>query len=46
MVKVINIINMLICVQLKGGLYLKPTKFEHIFVAVITFSLFLLCKYF
>ena len=29
-----------------GGLYLKPTKFEHIFVAVITFFLFLLCKYF
>ena len=24
----------------KGGLYLKPTKFEHIFVAVITFFLF------
>ena len=30
----------------QGGLYLKPTKFEHIFVAVITFFLFLLCKYF
>ena len=26
--------------------YLKPPKFEHIFVAVITFSPFLLCKYF
>ena len=28
-----------------GGLYLPP-KFEHIFVAVITFPPFLLCKYF
>ena len=25
---------------------LKPTKLEHIFVAIITFSPFLLCKYF
>ena len=30
----------------KGGLHLKPPKFEHIFVAVITFPPFLLCKYF
>ena len=30
----------------KGGLHLKPQKFEHIFVAVITFFPFLLCKYF
>ena len=29
-----------------GGLYLKPPKFEHISVAVITFFPFLLCKYF
>ena len=29
-----------------GGLPLKPPKFEHIFVAVITFFPFLLCKYF
>ena len=33
-------------VELKGDLHLKPPKFEHIFVAVITFSPFLLCKYF
>ena len=32
--------------SLKGGLDLKPTKLEHIFVAVITFPPFLLCKYF
>ena len=25
------------CLVLKGGLHLKPPKFEHIFVAVITF---------
>ena len=31
---------------IKGGLYLKPTKLEHIFVAVITFFPFLLWKYF
>ena len=30
----------------QGGLHLKPLKFEHIFVALITFFLFLLCKYF
>ena len=30
----------------RGGLHLKPPKFEQIFVAVITFSPFLLCKYF
>ena len=29
-----------------GGLDLKPPKFEHIFVAVITFFPFLLCIYF
>ena len=29
-----------------GGLYMKPPKFEHIFVAVITFFSFLLCRYF
>ena len=29
-----------------GGPHLKPPKFEHIFVAVITFFPFLLCKYF
>ena len=29
-----------------GGLDLKPPKFEHIFVAVITFFPFLLCRYF
>ena len=29
-----------------GRLHLKPPKFEHIFVAVITFFFFLLCKYF
>ena len=29
-----------------GRLHLKPPKFEHIFVAVITFSPFLVCKYF
>ena len=29
---------------LKGGGHLKPPKFEHVFVAVITFSPFLLCK--
>ena len=34
------------CCFIKGGCYLKPPKFEHIFVAVITFPLFLLCKYF
>ena len=28
------------------GLHLKPPKFEHIFVALITFFPFLLCKYF
>ena len=28
--------------NLKGGLSLKPPKFEHIFIAVITFHLFLL----
>ena len=32
--------------QCLGGLYLKPPKFEHIFVAVITFFPFLLCRYF
>ena len=32
--------------RFKGGLDLKPQKFEHIFVAVTTFSPFLLCKYF
>ena len=26
--------------ELKRGIYLKPPKFEHIFVAVITFSPF------
>ena len=36
----------LLCKQFKGGLHLKPSKFEHIFVAVITFFPFLLCKYF
>ena len=30
--------------QVKGGLDLKPTKLEHIFVAVITFPLFLLSR--
>ena len=30
----------------RGGLYLKPPKFEHIFVAIITFFPFLLCRYF
>ena len=30
----------------KGGLHQKPKKLEHIFVAVITFFPFLLCKYF
>ena len=34
------------CSIIKGVLYLKPPKFEHIFVAVITFSPFLLCRYF
>ena len=34
------------CWWIKGWLYLKPPKFEHIFVAVITFFPFLLCKYF
>ena len=29
-----------------GGIYPKPPKLEHIFVAVITFSPFLLCRYF
>ena len=32
--------------QLRGGLYMKPPKSEHIFVAVITFFPFLLCRYF
>ena len=32
--------------RIKGGLYLKPLKFEHIFVAVITFPPFLLYRYF
>ena len=32
--------------QVLGGLHLKPPIFEHIFVAVITFFPFLLCKYF
>ena len=32
--------------QFRGDLHLKPPKFEHIFVAVITFFSFLLCKYF
>ena len=31
---------------LRGELHLKPQKFEHIFVAVITFFHFLLSKYF
>ena len=31
---------------LKGGLDHLPPKFEHIFVAVITFLHFLLCRYF
>ena len=31
---------------LGGGRHLKPPKIEHIFVAVITFAPFLLCKYF
>ena len=30
----------------QGELLLKPLKFEHIFVAVITFPSFLLCRYF
>ena len=30
----------------RGGLYHLLQKFEHIFVAVITFSPFLLCRYF
>ena len=30
----------------KGSLHLKPTKLKHLFVAVITFFPFLLCKYF
>ena len=30
----------------KVELHLKPPKFEHIFVAVITFFPYLLCKYF
>ena len=33
-------------IKLKGELHVKPPKFEHIFVAVITFPLFLLCRYF
>ena len=33
-------------ILIEGLLHLKPPKFEHIFVAVITFSPFLLCKYF
>ena len=33
-------------VLIKGGLHLKSQKVEHIFVAVITFFPFLLCKYF
>ena len=32
--------------QWREWLHLKPPKFEHIFVAVITFSHFLLCRYF
>ena len=32
--------------QAEGGLHPKPPKFEHIFVAVITFPPFLLCRYF
>ena len=32
--------------HLAGGLHLKPTKFEYIFVNVITFFPFLLYKYF
>ena len=30
----------------RGGPHLKPPKSEHIFVAVITFPPFLLCRYF
>ena len=30
----------------RGGLSHLPPKFEHIFVAVITFPPFLLCRYF
>ena len=37
---------LLVRVDEDGGLHLKPPKFEHIFVAVITFFTFLLCKYF
>ena len=33
-----------IVVNWKGGLHLKPPKFEHIFVSVITFHSFLLCR--
>ena len=39
----VNVIDILVKM---GGLHLKPPKFEHIFVAVITFSPFLLYKYF
>ena len=31
---------------IKGGLDHLPPKFEHIFVAIITFFSFLLCRYF
>ena len=32
--------------SLQGGLEHLPPKFEHIFIAVITFPPFLLCRYF
>ena len=39
------IFNNFIALTLRGG-HVKPPKFEHIFEAVITFSPFLLCRYF
>ena len=43
--QLISILGDQIC-NVKGGLHLKIPKFEHIFVAIITFLPFLLCRYF
>ena len=42
--KFLAILKLFLCYS--GGQGLKSPKFEHIFVAVITFFLFLLCRYF
>ena len=44
---VVVVVNIIIIITMcdQGGLDHLPPKFEHIFVAVITFSHFLLCRY-